>query len=205
MYLYPLWIRLWHVVNALSVIVLILTGITMLFGDDTLSPIAGKQSAVVRWHNIPAVILTLGYVIFVTGNIITDNGKHYRIKTMKDISGTGEMMKYYLSGMFRGRKNPFKISFEQKFNPLQKIIYFKIMYVVMPLLILSGIVLMLSEERVQAVFGINGQLITDIVHIIMGSIVTVFLIIHICMSTICSGGKAHMRAVITGFRTTDED
>lgn len=205
MYLYPLWIRLWHILNALSVIVLIITGITMLFGDNTLSSIGEEQPAVVRWHNIAAVILTLGYVIFVTGNIITDNGKHYRIKTMKDISGTGEMMKYYLSGIFHGRTNPFKISFDQKFNPLQKIIYFKTMYVVMPLLILSGIALMLSEERAQAVFGINGQLITDIVHIFMGSIVTVFLIIHICMSTIFSGGKAYMRAVITGFSEADGD
>ncbi len=62
MYLYPLWIRLWHLVNAIMIFILILTGISMYFDGETFFMF--KFERAVKWHNVAAVILTISYIIF---------------------------------------------------------------------------------------------------------------------------------------------
>jgi thiosulfate reductase cytochrome b subunit len=79
MYLYPKWIRIWHVINALMFIILIVTGLSMQYTDKKSYYLVVGFSKAVKWHNFAALVLTINYIIFVTGNLFTGNGKYYRI------------------------------------------------------------------------------------------------------------------------------
>ena len=65
MYLYPVWVRLWHIFNALLVIILIITGISLQYTNNSdFVPVVGFERAV-KWHNIAAALLIVNYIFFV--------------------------------------------------------------------------------------------------------------------------------------------
>jgi thiosulfate reductase cytochrome b subunit len=158
----------------------------------------------VKWHNITAAMLIVNYIVFITANIITANGKYYRIGKKNFFSDLRKQLRYYSWGMFKGEKHPFPITTERKFNPLQKLTYVLAMYVALPLLIVSGLGLMFPEVTIRRIFGVNGLILTDILHITMGFFVSLFLIIHIYMCTLGSRPSSLFRGIITGYQESDE-
>ena len=79
MYLYPKWIRAWHLLNAAMFLILIVTGISMQYTDKENAAYVVGFAKAVKWHNFAAIVLVLNYIFFVTGNLLTQNGKYYRI------------------------------------------------------------------------------------------------------------------------------
>ncbi|MGD0756445.1 MAG: cytochrome b/b6 domain-containing protein [Bacteroidales bacterium] len=205
MYLYPKWIRAWHLVTAAMFLILIVTGLSMQYTDkENASYVVGFAKAV-RWHNFAAIILVLNYIIFVTGNLLTNNGRYYRIGRKDFLSNLAKQFKYYSTGMFKGEKHPFPVTEERKFNPLQKITYVLAMYVAMPLLIISGIGLLLPEITIKTIFGISGLVLTDIMHITMGFLLSIFMIIHIYTCTLGARPTSLFRGIITGYHVSEDE
>lgn len=205
MYLYPLWIRLWHALNAVLIIILIITGISMQYTDKDSLVFIIDFAAAVKWHNVTAIILVISYIFFVIMNIVSGNARYYRIKRENLFSEPGRQIRYYVSGMFRGEKQPFPVSMERKFNPLQKLTYVLIMYAALPLVIISGFGLMFPEITIVKLFGVSGFILTDILHITMGFLMTVFLAIHIYTCTLGAKPFSLFRGMITGYHEPDEE
>jgi len=203
MYLYPVWIRLWHLLNAVLIIILIITGVSMQYTDLEGSILIVGFAGAVKWHNIAAVILTFNYLIFFFGNIFTANGRYYRIGRKNFVSDLLAQLKYYSFGMFKGEPHPFPVTTESKFNPLQKLSYVLIMYVGLPLVIISGLGLMFPEITINRFFGISGLILTDILHITMGFFISVFLVIHIYTCTLGARPTSLFRGMITGYHEPD--
>jgi thiosulfate reductase cytochrome b subunit len=204
MYLYPKWLRLWHVINAVLFIVLAVTGVSMQYTDkENAAYIVGFAKAV-KWHNFAAMLLVINYIVFVTGNLFTKNGKYYRISKENFVGDLVKQMKYYGWGMFRGEKHPFPVTEESKFNPLQKFSYVLAMYVAIPLLIISGIGLLFPEITIRNFFGASGLVLTDILHITMGFFLTVFLLIHIYTCTLGAKPTSLFWGMISGYHRSDD-
>ena len=199
MYLYPKWVRLWHVTNAIMFIILIVTGLSMQYTDKENAYYVVGFAKAVKWHNFAALVLTAGYVSYVAGNIFTDNGKYYKIGKENFVSDLMKQLKYYSIGMFKGEKHPFPVTEERKFNPLQKVTYVLAMYLGMPLLIISGVGLLFPEITIKILFGVSGLILTDILHITMGFFLSIFMIIHIYTCTLGSNPTSLFRGIITGF------
>jgi thiosulfate reductase cytochrome b subunit len=203
MYLYPVWVRLWHVLNAILIIILLITGLSMQYtGKQDYMLVVGFATAV-KWHNIAAIMLTFNYIFFVAGNVITGNGKFYKISKKDSLSDIGKQLKYYSRGMFKGEKHPFPVTLERKFNPLQKLTYVLAMYVAFPLLIVSGLGLLFPETVLDRLFGISGLILTDILHITMGFFISIFMIIHIYTCTLGSKPSSLFRGIITGYHESE--
>lgn len=204
MYLYPKWIRVWHMLNAILFIILIVTGLSMQYtSQKDYVLIVGFEKAV-SWHNSSAIILIISYIAFVIGNLVTRNGRYYRIRRKNFFSDLFKQLKYYSWGMFHGRKNPFHVTMERKFNPLQKLSYVLAMYFAMPLVIISGIGLLFPEIVVKGFMGVSGMLLTDMLHIIMGFFLSVFMLIHIYTCTLGKRPGSLFRGIITGYHATED-
>lgn len=204
MLLYPLWIRIWHLFNAVLIIILIITGALMQFtGPDNQLLIALFPGAV-RFHDVCAIILTISYMAFIAGNIISDNGKYYKLKRKDIIPGSAIQLKYFAWGMFRREKIPFPVTEDNKFNPLEKITYLLVMYAALPLLIISGIIMLLPDMKIIDLMGREFYLFTDILHIVTGFVISMFLVIHIYTCTITSKPGSIFRSIISGFREPEE-
>jgi thiosulfate reductase cytochrome b subunit len=204
MYLYPAWIRLWHLFNALLIIVLIVTGISMQYTDKQDYVLVVGFARAVKWHNFAAILLTANYIFFVTVNLLTANGKYYKLEKRNIWSDMWKQMRYYAWGMFKGEEHPFPITLERKFNPLQKFSYIIAMYVALPLVIISGLGLLFPEVTINRIFGVSGLILTDILHITMAFFLSVFLIIHIYTCTLGSKPTSLFRGMISGYHESEE-
>lgn len=203
MYLYPKWLRLWHVINAILFLILIFTGLSMQYTDkDNASYMVGFAKAV-KWHNSAAMILTFNYIFYVCGNILTGNGRYYRIKREGFMKELMTQLRYYSWGMFHGEKHPFPVTEERKFNPLQKFTYVLAMFVAFPVLIITGIGLLFPEITVRNFFGVSGLIYTDILHITIGFLLSIFMIIHIYTCTLGSKPGSLFRGMISGYHHSD--
>lgn len=195
-YLYPVWIRFWHWINALLCLLLIITGLSMQYSDPAYPMIRFDWS--VSIHNIAGILLVLNYIYFLLGNFFTINGKFYVLKKgfIKNII---KQARYYAFGIFKGEKPPFPITESSKFNPLQKISYIVVMHILVPVVAISGIMLLFPETLVLNIFGNRALHVTDILHVIMGFSVSLFLIVHLYFCTIGCTPISNFKSMFTGY------
>lgn len=204
MYLYPKWLRIWHLMNALLFIILIVTGLSMQYTDlDNSMYVVGFAKAV-KWHNYAAFILTANYVVFILGNAFTKNGMYYRIRRENFGPDLMKQLRYYSFGMFKGEKHPFPVTEDRKFNPLQKVSYVLAMYLGMPILIISGFVLLFPEVAIDNVFGMSGLVLNDILHIATGFFLSIFMIIHIYTCTLGAKPSSLFWGMISGYHRSED-
>jgi thiosulfate reductase cytochrome b subunit len=201
-YHYPLSIRLWHALNAICILVLIVTGISMYYVEPGRPLI--EFSRAVKIHNIAGVVLSFSYLFFFIANIVTGNRKYYKMPLKGLFQRLVKQGRYYAIGMFRGEKKPYPITEERKFNPLQKLSYVVIMYVGVPMVIISGFGLLFPESVIKALFGVSGILVTAVVHVAMGFFISLFLVIHIYVSTIGHTRSANFKSIINGYGWIEE-
>jgi thiosulfate reductase cytochrome b subunit len=201
-YLYPAWIRIWHVINALMFLLLIISGISLHFSGSGKGFI--RFDIAVGIHNVAAIIVTFNYGIFVIGNMVTRNGRYYRRWRKNLAANLWKQFVFYAVGIFRKEKHPFPISEKEKFNPLQKFAYVIVMYFGMPLLIFSGIALMFPEMIAYNVFNISGLVFYDVLHIIVGFVLSLFLLIHIYTCTLGDKPGTLFRSMINGYHEEHE-
>lgn len=200
LYLYPVWVRLWHALNAILIILLIISGISMQYSDPE-NPFIRFDIAVTL-HNISGMILTANYVAFLLGNIITPNGKFYKFNFNGLIGRIVKQFMYYTIGIFKHEKPPFPITQDSKFNPLQKFTYVIAMYILVPIVIVTGWALLYPELVLTKLFGSSGLKINDFVHVIIGFFVSFFMFIHIYFCTIGATFVSNFKSMINGYHET---
>lgn len=199
LYLYPLWLRIWHGTNALGILALIFSGISLHYSDR--GALLLNFNTAIAVHNIAGFIVTLSYFIFVLGNIITKNGKYYRVKIQGLPKRLKKQIQYYISGMFKEEKSPFPVSEKRKFNPLQKYSYIFVMYLFLPVLIITGVALFYPEMIIEQVFRVSGVMLTAVVHGILGFLVFVFLLVHLYVASMGKPPGKNYKSIITGWHT----
>lgn len=195
-YFYPVWLRIWHGINALGIIILIITGITMNSGmEDSLI----SFNLNIKLHNYSGAIVALNYFVFFIGNMITDNKKFYIVKPKNFIKRPMKQAYYYAWGMFHGMKAPYPLSEKRKFNPLQKYFYIIVMYIAVPLVIITGIGLMFPELIFNQIYNVSGVLITAVTHSAMGFFISIFLVIHLYVASIGKSPLDNFRSMVNGW------
>ncbi len=197
LYLYPIWLRLWHIVNALLFLVLIATGISMQYSNPD-APFIGFENAV-KWHNLSGIILSLNYLIFLAGTFFTPNGKFYAVQCKGLFDQLKKQIVYYVYGTFKGQAAPFPVNENRKFNPLQKVTYLATMFGLVPLIILTGLALLFPEMIVEKLFGFSGIYLTALLHGSVGFLLSMFLIIHLYFATMGNTAISNFKSMITGW------
>ncbi|MFK5857606.1 MAG: cytochrome b/b6 domain-containing protein [Bacteroidota bacterium] len=196
-YLYPIWVRLWHLLNALLFIALIFTGLCLQYSSAEYTIIPFNYA--ISIHNICGIILCITYVFYLFANLFTSNGNYYRFYLAGMLGRVLEQFKYYSYGIFTKKNAPFPISINQKFNPLQKLSYVIIMYGIMPIIIITGISLFFPDMLPNKIFGTSGIHTIDLLHIITGFILSIFMVVHIYFCTIGKTPMANFKSMINGW------
>ena len=78
LYFYPVWLRIWHGLNAIGILTLIFTGLSMQSSIESSHILA--FNTIVKLHNIAGILVTLSYMLYFFGNLFTLNGKFYIVK-----------------------------------------------------------------------------------------------------------------------------
>lgn len=196
-YVYPLWIRLWHVANALLCLVLIFTGFSMHFSSRDGNLVSFAEA--VMAHHISGIGLSAMYLLFVAGNVFTSNGKNYRMGLRNTFAGIRLQTRYYFYGYFRRQPNPFTIEPNRKFNPLQLLAYVLVMYCIMPVMVVSGGAMMFAVVHRYHFFGAQLPLVLDMIHLAGSVLISAFLMIHIYFATLGHKPGSHFKSIVYGY------
>lgn len=194
--LHPLTLRIWHWVNTGLIILLILTGVRL--RAPGINFLFAYRNAVLL-HRLTGAVLTLSYLFWFVYSIWGGNlRKNYTFRR-KDVKNFYCQAQYYAIGVFMGQSNPCPATPEDKFNPLQKMAYLGLQFVLMPVIVITGIFFSNIPFFHRAISAIGGTRILDAVHVLVAYFFVIYLIIHVYMSTLGPGPLTHIKAMFTGY------
>jgi thiosulfate reductase cytochrome b subunit len=200
-YFYPIWLRIWHGINALGILILIVTGINMQYSNPKFALINFEFA--VNLHNIAGILVAMNYLLFFVGNLLTSNKKYYRLKLNGLFRRLNLQISYYTSGLFKNEQPPFPLSEKRKFNPMQKVSYLLVMYFFVPGLVITGLALLFPETIIENVYSVSGIFLTAILHAGLGFLVSIFLIVHLYVASIGKRPLNNFKSIIDGYHDLD--
>jgi len=198
-YLQPTPVRIWHWLNALGIVTLIVSGAQIRFPDYV--SILGSYKAAIYLHNTAGFVVAISfslwffYYVFVARNM----ANVYVPKAADLKTGLVRQAKFYFLTYFLGWENPHHPTPENKFNPMQKSVYLGIMFVLVPLVSLSGIILTNVEPLRGMIVMIGGLKILAGVHFLLACCLIAFLPTHIYLTTLGHTPMEHIKTMWTGW------
>ena len=198
LYVHPLPVRMWHWINALGFVVLILTGVQLRYGELFHAlpfPVA------VRIHNWVGFALIANYFVWLLFYLFSDKIKvyHPELDPAKHFRNTLKQLQYYGYGIFKGDPNPHHVTLYHKFNPLQSVAYQVIMILLVPIQFYTGLLLWDLERFAGSVALFGGVRVVDTVHVALFAFFTAFIFIHPYLASLGQTPSAHFKAMLTGY------
>jgi thiosulfate reductase cytochrome b subunit len=194
--LYTLPIRVWHWINAFLIFFLIITGIQLRVPDVT---IFAHYSQAVWLHKYAGFCMAGSFIFWLCYVLGSGSfGKHY-LMGVRDIKGMVSQAIFYGYGVFRGARNPFRPSPDNKFNPMQKVAYFTVMVLFTPIILITGVLFSDILYFVSYINAIGGLRILDALHVVVAYVFVLYLMVHLYMATLGHAIFAHTKAMIVGY------
>lgn len=205
-YITPMPVRIWHWLNAFGIVTLCITGLQIRFPDHV--NIFGAYKAAIRLHNTAGAVVSvsymlwLGYYLIIAKNLI----KLY-VPTVEELKyGILRQAFFYFLTYFLGKPNPHHSSAQNKFNPMQKLTYLIIMLLLLPMVIVSGLLLLYVAPLREIILLLGGLKILVGTHFLLACSFTAFLFVHIYLATLGETPLAHFKQMWDGWEEeTAED
>jgi len=203
-YVHPLPVRVWHWINALSFVLMILTGIQIRYVG--LVSMVSFQTAV-DVHNWVGFVLIGNFFIWFLFYLFSDKITvyHPELSPMKHFRDSFRQMKYYGYGIFKGDPNPHHVSVYHKFNAMQSMTYQIIMLIIVPIQCVTGLLLWDVERFQWSVELFGGIRVVDTAHVLTFIVSVVFIFIHPYLASLGHTPMAHYKAMFTGYEEIDDD
>jgi thiosulfate reductase cytochrome b subunit len=198
-YLTPTPVRIWHWLNALGIVTLCVTGIQIRFPEY--ANIFGTYKAAIRLHDIAGITVSISFCLWVFYYLVVARNivKTY-VPNIEDIkAGLFQQAFFYFFTYFLGKKNPHTATPDNKFNSIQKVTYFMTMFLLVPLVIVSGLLLMNVAPLRGWIIMIGGIKFLVDAHYLIACSFFAFLCVHIYMATLGHTPFAHFRQMWTGW------
>jgi len=198
LYINPLPVRIWHWLNALGFIALILTGTHIRYAN--LFNLMSFETAV-KTHNWVAFAVIANYFVWLGFYLFSDRITvyHPELNMKKFFEKAFKQMMYYGYGIFKGAKSPHKVLPYDKFNPMQSITYQIVMLLVVPVQFITGL-MMWDVKRFEGLIAMLGGLnVVVTVHVLIYIFFVSFTLIHAYMGALGSTPATHFREMFTGY------
>jgi thiosulfate reductase cytochrome b subunit len=196
MYVHPAPVRVWHWVNAVGFVILILTGIQIRFAEivDWFS-----LEEAIQVHNYVGFTVIAAYGLWVSYYFGTMKIKLYFPNPRTFVPNAVKQLKFYGAGIFRGEPNPHQMTPDNKFNALQKNAYLGIMLVFLPAQMITGLFLWRVKRFENYIELIGGIKIVSTIHVLLFFFFMAFLFVHIYLATLGHTPLSHFKAMFTGY------
>ena len=197
-YLHPLPVRLWHWLNALGFVLLILTGVQIRYVD-----LFGFMSfeAAVKLHNWVGFAVIANWFVWFVYYLFSERVTNYHpdLDPKAFFQRYFRQAGYYSWGYFQGDERPHKVQPQDKFNPMQKLTYQFVMFISAPVTFLTGL-MMWDVQRFEGLIGMVGGLrVVNTVHVLMFILFVMFIITHIYMGFLGAKPSSHYKEMVTGY------
>lgn len=203
-YLHPLPVRIWHWVNAVGFVVMIVTGVQIRY-VGLIDMMSFKTAVDV--HNWTGFVLIGNFFIWLLFYLFSDKIKvyHPELSPTKHFRASFRQLQYYGYGIFRGDPNPHHVSVYRKFNPMQSMLYQVMMMIIVPIQFYTGILLWDVKGFSGAVDMLGGVRVVDTVHVLIFIFFTSYILIHVYLGTLGHTPTAHFKEMFTGYMEVEEE
>ena len=179
----PTPVVVWHWIHGLCVILLVMTGAQMRLPD--VLPIFAKFLNAVNLHNLMGWLLIINYIVWILYHLARREFKTRFFISPKDFFlHVTDMIHYYGFLIFVGGRFPERCSHYSPFDPLDRAFFLTTMFLLVPILALSGILLLYMNSLMVVIAALGGIRVVDAVHLISGYFMIAFLIIHTYFHTL---------------------
>jgi thiosulfate reductase cytochrome b subunit len=198
-YIYKGFGRFWHWSQSILVVLLGVTG----FEIHGYYTFFGFEQAV-RYHSTAAIALVLLIAFTIFWHFTTGEWRQY-LPTREHLKA---QMEYYLTGIFRDAPHPTRKTALKKLNPLQKIVYFLLKLLVIPVMVTTGLLYMFfryPQVHGYDIFHIDGLRTIAVLHTAGAFFLVAFVITHMYLITTGRTVTSNLRAMITGYEELEDE
>ena len=203
-YVHPLPVRIWHWINALGFVAMIVTGFQIRYIG--LIDLLSFRTAVVL-HNWIGFVLIGNFFVWLLFYLFSDKIKvyHPELSPLKHFRASFRQLRYYGYGIFKGDPNPHHISVYHKFNSMQSMAYQVMMMLLVPLQFYTGVLLWDVKRFSGMIDVLGGVRVVDTAHVLTFIFFTGFIFIHPYLASLGHTRTAHFKAMFTGYEDVEED
>lgn len=198
-YVYRSFERFWHWLQSILIMFLAFTG----FEIHGSYSFFGFREAV-EYHSIAAYIFIVLIVFAIFWHFTTGEWKQY-IPTFQNIKS---QLNYYIFGIFKNAPHPTKKTVLSKLNPLQKLTYFALKILVIPVSVTTGLLYLLyrypQRHGIEAL-NIDSLEVIAVIHTLAAFLLVGFLIMHFYLLTTGETITSNLKAMITGYEEIEEN
>jgi len=189
-YLQPIPVRIWHWLNAFGIVTLMVSGAQIRFPEY-----------ISLLHNTAGFVVAISFSLwFFYYTFVTRTMANLYVPKVDDLkTGILRQVKFYFLTYFLGWENPHHPTPDNKFNPMQKSVYLAIMFVMMPLVSLSGILLTNVDPLRGLIIMIGGLKLLAGLHFLLACSLVAFLPTHIYLATLGHTPTEHIKTMWTGW------
>ena len=196
LYVHPAPVRVWHWINAVGIVLLVLTGIQIRFVE--MVDVFSLEEAVTL-HNYIGLVVIANYGLWFAYYFGTGKIKLYFPNPRTFLGDVVRQAMYYGSGIFKGDPNPHHMTPDNKFNALQKKAYLGLMFLFLPAQMVSGLFLWKIKFFEKYIIMLGGIKIIDTVHVLLFFFFAIFLVVHSYLASLGQTPTAHFKAMFTGY------
>ena len=150
-------------------------------------------------HNYVGFAVIANFFIWLSYYLASGNVKSYIPDPSNLVTLTVKQVQYYGYGIFVGKHNPHIMTPENKFNPLQQLVYLAIMFVFLPAQMMSGLFLWKIKSYEEYINLLGGIKLLDTIHVLLFFFFTSYLFIHCYLATLGHTPLARFKAMFTGY------
>ena len=201
-YINPLPVRIWHWINALGFVLLILTGFQLRYVD--LFNLMTFEAAV-KLHNWVGFIVIGNYFLWLGYYLFSDRITNYHpvLDAKSFMRNFFRQARYYGYGIFKGERSPHHVQPYDKFNPMQRLTYQLIMLVAAPISFITGVMLW-DIKRFQSWIELMGGIrVVDTIHVLMFILFVFFIFVHAYMGALGPKPSTHYKEMFTGYEESE--
>jgi thiosulfate reductase cytochrome b subunit len=194
--MYSFYERLWHWLQTIAILLLTFTGLIIhkpeLFGFLSFR-------GMVILHNILAATLVANAGLALFYNLISGDIKRFIPQPRGFFNQAIEQVFFYTRGIFKDEEHPFEKTREKRLNPLQKITYFGILNVFLPLQILTGTLMWGAQRWPDIANQLGGLPFLAPFHTLVAWLFATFIVAHVYLTTTGHTPLAGIKSMLIGW------
>lgn len=200
--MYSAFERVWHWLQALTIILLLLTGVEIHAPGGF--HLLGFARA--TWvHEALALFTIANAFLALFYHLATGAIRQFFPQPRDFFSLAIAQVTYYLRGIFTGAPHPFVHEPGRKLNVLQQVTYLVVLNLVLPAQVVTGVLMWKAQEWAPFVNRLGGLHRVAHVHVLCAWIFAAFIVMHVYLTTTGRTPLAHLRAMVLGWEELPDD
>lgn len=195
-YMYSIYERLWHWLQALAIFLLIFTGL-IIHKPDMFGIFSFPY--VVQVHNVLGFLLLANALLAVFYHLASGEIQQFIPQPNGFFNQMITQAIFYTKGIFRDEKHPFEKTPQKKLNPLQQITYFGLLNVLLPLQVITGVIVWGMQNWPDFAVSLGGLPVLAPIHTLIAWLFASFIVMHMYLTTTGHKPLGGVQSMINGW------